>query len=327
MVNRSVKGERNLIFRSFSNNGELLLEDVVHMDENRTIQTGITSMLERDDLMIMGTWGERNSRNSYGFFALPVDPFQEQKINFVHFGELNNYFAYTSPKRAARIKEATKQDLEANRTPNFAGNVMPYRIVETAKGFVMLAEVYQPGSSSNTYSNPYYYNPYYSPYGMSPYGMGYYYPGMSRMYRPYNYGSNVRNNDEIKTEEAVVIMFNSAGKIMWDYSLVLEETKMPSVEQVSDFNIDDEKINLVYKKEFELKVKTVVLEQGTSHEIMEKITSSDPLDVIKSDKQGEGGVRHWYGNNFYVYGYQTLRNLTREDRTRDVFYINKVVVP
>lgn len=328
LVNRSTKGERNLTFRTFDGNGEMLLEDTVPLEDNRTIQTGITSTLEREDLMIMGTWGEqRNAKYSNGFFSMSVDPFSEQKINFISFGELNNYLAYINPKRVARIKEATKQDLEANRTPNFTSNAMPYRIHETKQGFLMLAEVYQPNSSSGTYSNPYYYNPYYSPYGMYPYGMGnYYYPGMNRMYRPYNYGSNVRNNEEIKSEETVLIMFNSAGKVMWDYSLVFDDVKMPSVEQVSDFNIDDKKINLIYKKESELKVKTIVLGEGTETELLQKLNSNDPLDIIKDEKNGEGGVRNWYGNTYYVYGYQTLRNLTKEERTREVFYINKVVV-
>ena len=56
-----------------------------------------------------------------------------------------------------------------------------------------------------------------------------------------------------------------------------------------------------------------------------KVKTSDPLDEIKSEKEFEGGVRHWFANSFYVWGYQSVRNSTKEDKVRDVFYINKVV--
>ena len=55
-------------------------------------------------------------------------------------------------------------------------------------------------------------------------------------------------------------------------------------------------------------------------------STSDPADDIRSEKDYEGGVRQWYNNTFYVWGYQTIRNVTKDDRVRDVFYINKVVV-
>jgi hypothetical protein len=57
-----------------------------------------------------------------------------------------------------------------------------------------------------------------------------------------------------------------------------------------------------------------------------KVQTNDPVDEIRSEKEYEGGARQWFGNTFYVWGYQTLRNNTKEDRVRDVFYINKVEV-
>lgn len=327
LVNRNSRGERNLIFRSFDVNGEMLLEDAVPLEDDKTIQAGISSTLEREDLLIMGTWGERNSKQSYGFFAMSVDPFNDQKINYKHFGELTNYLAYTKPKRAARIKESTQQDLQAGKLPNFSSYVMPYRVVEHKLGFLMLAEIYQPGSNTNPYySSPYYYNPYYSPYAMSPMGTGYYYPGMSRLYRPYNYGNNVKSNDEVRTQESVLLLFDASGKLVWDYSMVLDDIKTPSTEQVSDFNISNGKVNIVYKKESDLKIKTIVPGEEPVSEQTVKVTTSNSFDEIRSEKESEGGVRHWYGKYYYVYGYQTIRNNTKEDRTRDVFYINRVAL-
>jgi hypothetical protein len=63
-----------------------------------------------------------------------------------------------------------------------------------------------------------------------------------------------------------------------------------------------------------------------SEEITEKVKATYPEDEIRSDKEGEGGVSHWYGSTFYVWGYQTLRNNTKDDKVRDVFYINRIEI-
>jgi hypothetical protein len=202
---------------------------------------------------------------------------------------------------------------------------MPYRLIEHKDGFVLMAEVYNPISTmSPYYSNPYYYNPYFSPYGY-PYGSPFYYPGMSRMYRPYMYGSNNKNIDEIKTNQTVLLAFDAHGQIVWDQSMQLDEVKVPGIEQVSDFALLDDKVCFLYKKESELKVKTVMLSDGNASEVTEKIKLPAPEDAIRSERELTGGLRHWVGDTFYVWGYHTIRNNSSEDRVRDVFYINKIV--
>ncbi len=324
LMDRGSRENRKLIFRTFDETGKQLLEDVVPIDDEKSLQTGMTSTLEREDLVLLGTWGERNSKQSIGFYFMTVDPFNEQQIKFIDFGQLQHYLDYLNPKRAERIKENSKADLTQGRIPNFTTYVMPYRLTEHKDGFVLLAEVYNPISTmSPYYSNPYYYNPYFSPYGY-PYSP-FYYPGMSRMYRPYMYGGNNKNVDEIKTNQSVLLSFDAHGKVVWDQSMQLDEMKMPGIEQVSDFTLLDDKICFLYKKESDLKMKTVMLSDGTTSELSEKINLQDADDAIKSERETEGGVRHWTGNSFYVWGYHTIKNNSKDDRVRDVFYINKVV--
>lgn len=326
LADRGSKENRKLVFRTYDEAGKLLLEDVVPIDEQKTLQTGITSGLEREDLAILGTWGERNSKQSIGFYFMAVDPFNEQQIRYIDFGQLSHYTDFLSPKRAERVKLNSQNDAKEGKIPNFTSYVMPFKLTEYKDGFVLLAEVYNPISNvSPYYSNPYYYNPYYSPYGMYPYG-GFYYPGMSRMYRPYSYSSNARNVDEIKTTQTVLLSIDGKGKVAWDHSYKIDEIKMPGVEQVADFTLSNDQLCFIYKKESELKVKTVVLSTDTSAEVTEKIKTTDTGDIIRSEKEFEGGVRQWVGNTFYVWGYHTIRNSAKEDRVRDVFYINKVVV-
>lgn len=325
LIDRGSKDNRKLVLRTFDATGKQLLEDIVPIDEQRSLQTGITSALEREDLAIMGTWGERNSKQSTGFYFLEVNPFQEQKIKYVDFGQLNHYLDYLNPKRAERIRQNSRDDATSGRIPNYLNYVMPFKVTEYEHGFLLLAEVYSPVSNLNPYyTNPYYYNPYYSPYGFYPYG--FYYPGLSRMYRPYMYNSTSRNTNEVRTSETVLLSFSSDGKVNWDYSIKLDEKKMPGIEQVSDYCIVNDRLYFLYKKESELKLKVIGLGDAQTTENTVKLITSDPQDEIRSDKEFEGGVRQWMSDSFFVWGYQTIRNTTKADRVRDVFYINKVVV-
>jgi hypothetical protein len=327
IIDRSTRSERKLVFRTFDETGKLLLEDVVPIAEDRSLQTSITSTLEREDLAILGTWGDRQSKQSSGFFSLPVDPFNEQKINFIAFGELEHFTDYLNPKRAERIKENSRADVLEGRKPSFTSYVMPFRLEEYKEGYLLLAEVYHPSNNINPYytspySNPYYANPYsyYNPFWPG------YYPGM-RMYRPYAYGNNVKNSDEIKTHASVLVAFDAKGRRVWDQSFKLDEVKKPALEQVADYYYTESAVYFIYKKESELFIKTINTNDGSAKEHTEKIKLNDPIEEIRSDREYEDGVRYWTGNSFYVWGYQTIRNIQlKDERIRDVFYINKVVV-
>jgi hypothetical protein len=324
LVNRTSRGERKMTFRTFDETGKQLLEDAIPIDEDISLQTGLTSTLEREDLIIAGTYGEKNAKQSNGFYTVSIDPFDDQKIRYVDFGRLNNFVNFLNEKRAERIKENSKEANAEGRQPGFTSYVMPFRIIENKNGYFLLAEVYNPvNSNSMNTTNPYYYNPYYSPFGYNPWG--YYYPAMSRMYRPYMYGPpNTRSANETKTLETVVLALDEQGNIKWDQSLKLDDIRMPSLQQIGDFVVRDDKLYMLYKKESDLVVKSVVLNSDASTEQTEKVRTLHEGDMIRSEKETESGVRHWFGKSFYVWGYQTLRNTTKENRVRDVFYINRV---
>ncbi|HEY8936757.1 MAG TPA: hypothetical protein VIM65_16120 [Cyclobacteriaceae bacterium] len=330
LIDRSTKAEKKLIFRTFDEEGEMLLEDVVPIDDRKSLQTSITSSLEREELMVLGSWGDRQSKQSVGFFSLMVDPFGDQKINYFDFASLNHYLDFMKPTRARRIQEASERDIKAGRNPDFANYVMPYKVEEHKEGFFMLAEVYEQSGATNQFNNPYT-NPYGMGYGgFYPYYYNPYYPGFypSRMYNPYGYGGNVRNAEQIKTTQSVLLAFDSKGKLLWDQGMKVDETTRQSITQISDFVYWKGEIVFVYKnKDADIKVKIIEPLGDSSEDISEKVRMRNPADEFRSEREQEGGVRSWYKNSFYVWGYQTIRNINdREDRVRDVFYINKVVV-
>ncbi|HYC84832.1 MAG TPA: hypothetical protein VEB86_06400 [Chryseosolibacter sp.] len=323
LIDRTQRSDRKFVFRTFDESGKLLLEDLVPIDDDRSLQASISSTLEREDLMVLGTWGDRVGKQSAGFFSLPVDPFGEQKIKYYHFGEMEHFLDFLNEKRAQRIKNNTRADIKSGRKPSYTSYVFPYRVLENKDGYFLLAEIYNPVTTSNPYyNNPYpayypnpaFYYPYWSPY----------YPGMR--YRPSSYGNNVKNTEEIKTYATVLVSFNAHGELQWDQSIKLEEIERPGLEQVADFYYTPSEVYFMYKKESELRIKIIPKDADPSDEV-QKIKLTDPMDELRDEKKHEGGIKHWVDNTFYVWGYQTIRNQQRrDDRVRDVFYINKVVV-
>ncbi len=327
LIDRSLRSERKLVFKTFDETGNLLLEDVLPIEDDKSLQTSLSSTLEREELVLLGTWGEKQGKQSLGFFSLTVDPFKEQKIKYFHFGMMDHFLDHLNPKRAQRIKETTQEAILAGRKPSFTSYVMPFKIAETSDGYLLLAEIYTPSSTMNPYYNNPYGNPYYAnPYNYyNPFWPGYY-PGM-RMYRPYPYGSQTRNADNVKLDQTVVVAFDAEGNMLWNQSITLDDLKRSSLEQVSDFYKDDKNLIFLYKKESELKIKTITMDEGVAKEITEKIKLKDPIEEIRSEKEHEDGVRHWFKNAFYLWGYHTVRNVQNKDnRVRDVFYINKIEV-
>jgi hypothetical protein len=323
LIDRGSKENRKVTFRTFDESGKQLMDDLVPIESEIFLQTGIASTLQREDLAVMGTWGERNSKQSIGFYFMNVDPFSEQQLKYVDFGQLEHFVDYLNPKRAERVKESSESDRKAKRIPNFTSYVTPHRLKEYKDGYLLLAEVYTPISTTSPYySSPYYYNPYYGGSMFSPF----YYPGSSRMYRPYSYNSTNRTVNEIKTAQASVLAFDPQGKVRWDQSIKIEDVRMSGIDQVSDFYLNNNRLIFLYKKESELKMKAITLGIDKPEEATSKIMTGSPDDNIRTEREYEGGVRHWVDNTFYVWGYHTVRNANSDDRVRDVFYINKVVV-
>jgi hypothetical protein len=321
MVDREIRDAQNIIFRTFDSFGVQLIEDLIPTQGN-LLQSGISSSLEREDLVVLGSWGARNSKQALGFYATQINPFGKKEIKYYYFGQLTHYLDHLKPKRATNIQEKTKQALAVGKTPDYTNYVMPYKIIEHRHGFMLLAETYIPSSRTNQYpmnNNPYGYN---NPYYYNQYGG--YYP-YNRMYNPNDprmYGNNVVSEDDIKTVQSIVISFDAAGNIKSDYCVKFDEVKSAGISQVADFQLTHDSIYFVYKKESELKVKSINLANGESKEYAQPIKLKDPADLKRSEEKS-GEVRQWYRNNFYVWGHQTVRNA---GKNRDVFYINRVTI-
>ncbi len=323
------KGKKMAV-RTFDSNGVLLVEDEINIEEGKTIIEAMTSSLVRDELIIVGTWAYSNSKQAAGIFSVVVDPFHDQKINFYDFVMLNHILDGLKPKRAAKIKAKAEWRRSAGKPVEYRSNLFPVRVSETKDGFSFLGEVYEVSSnnSRNNMGYPYGapYN-YYSPYGYSPYGfnsMPYRYYNPYNPYSPYSSGQNTIST-EIRMKNSCLIFFDAQGKMVSDLALHFPEIKLSTKEQVSDFIMHNGLTTMACKNEKEIVVKVTNPDGTSSNEEKVKPQLKNSNEIVRSEKEDNASIRTWYGSYFYVYGYQTLRDINAKT-SRDVFYINKIKV-
>lgn len=321
VAERTTSQEKKLVLKTFDNTGALLLEDQLKIDPKLTILTGLTSTLVNDNLLLVGTWTEGNSKQASGIYTALVDPFNEQPITYYDFGQLQHFVDYQSTKRAASIKQKSAQARKVGMIPDFKAYTAPMRLEERPEGFALLSEIYLPATSLNNYPSWNYGMPY---YGYGAYG---YNSFMNRYYNsPYQY--NNMNNGDTKMLHASLIVFDREGQVQEDFGMKLDSKRLVgTVEQTSDFLFFNNYRVLAYKKERDIffegldasgKVLTDTL-QAQGH--MEG-------DIVRNDSNDNSAIRFWYKTFFYVWGYQSIRNRVEapDDPSRYVFYINKFEV-
>ena len=124
----------------------------------------------------------------------------------------------------------------------------------------------------------------------------------------------------------MVIGFDKQGNILWDNSFQIEDVLTYNLDQFVHADVQEDKIVLLYMYDNEIRTKIIV-----GHEIVEG-KSYDPIqltfddDQLRDDDTRIGGLEDWYGNKFYAYGTQRIKNLNDPGvkLNRRVFFINKI---
>lgn len=319
IAERTASQEKKLVLKTFDSSGALLLEDQLKIEPKLTILTGLTSTLINDDLLLVGTWTEGNSKQASGIYTALVDPFSEQPITYYDFGQLQHFVDYQSNKRAASIKQKSAEARKVGFIPDFKAYTAPMRLEEQPEGFALLAEVYLPATSINNYPSWNYGMPYYG-YG----AFGYNNSFMNRYYNaPYQY--NTMNSGETKMLHTSLIIFDRQGKLKEDFGIKLDSKRLVSmVEQNSDFLYFENFRVLAYKKERDIFFEGLSSDDQVVSDTLQA-QGNIPGDVIRNDAGDDSAIRYWYKTFFYVWGYQSIRNRIEspDDPSRYVFYINK----
>ncbi len=317
---------KKLKLKTYDAKGNLLIEDEYDVNNQVKLHTGTSSSLIRDDMLLVGTFGNKVSNQSYGLFTAIVDPFKDEDINFIHYHKIEEFFDYMGEKKARKYKRRVEKLRQKGKDLEFSTNLIPVSMFETDDGFVLYAEAFQqssvPPAPTGFYGNDYY-NPFFN------YNYGYNRRFYAPPYYGYPFGPSAQSvNTEKKFTQSMLLSFDENGKLQWDICFPFKSLKKSQVEQVSDIYMAEEKVFVFYKYEKEIQVHkfSFKTEELSSEEL--PIQLNHPNEVLRSENKEDGTIKFWYGNHLLIWGYQSIKGAGKEfeSENRNVFYINKISV-
>jgi hypothetical protein len=294
-----------IMMKTFDKNGELLNSTTLRPEEDYSLLYGQATTTNSGELLIAGAFSKTRStkqgKESYsaGIFIAKVDEWGEQSINYYNYANLDNFFNYMRAGKQKRVQAKIERKKIRGKQIRFNYRLLVHSIIQKNNGdYIMVGEAYYPTTITR-----------------SGFGSGFYsYPTYSQAIKGYQY------------THAVVIGFNSAGKLIWDNSFEINDVESFRLEKFVHADVRDDKIILFYNFKNVIRTKIIegedVLEGKSSEDIMLKLSD----DVVDNNDNLVGGLEEWYDNNFIAYGIQRLKKVGPDPqrRRRDVFFVNKI---
>ena len=287
--------------KRFNAKGDLLLNTLLEPLPNSSILYGRTTSYSKQHQFIVGTYSHKRSQYSRGIYIADLDPNtpEKPKITYFNYGDLKNFFSYMKAKRAARVKERVERRKVQGKKVRLNYRFMVHDIIKANENFLMIGEAFYPK-----------------------YGSGGYYGGYS--YGPGAYGQTFEG---YKYTHAVIIAFDSDGKLVYDNSFEINDVLTYQLDQLVSINVQDDKIVLLYTYEDIIRSKIIQGDEVIEGKAFNEIELAFEDDIVGNNNSEVSGLKAWYGDYFFAYGVQKIKNLRASgiELRREVFYINKIV--
>jgi hypothetical protein len=287
--------------------GELVFTENLEAKEDLSLTDGRIVNSSEGGNLLAGTYSiKRRTETSRGIFVADLNQESIKQIQYYNYANLENFFNYMREKRKNRIKKRIARKKIKGRKLRFSYRLFVQDIIKQGDQNILIGEAYFPTYSNRTRG-----------YGYSSYG-----------YNPYM--SNVPDQvfDGYKYTHAVIIAFNDSGEILWDNSFEINDLKSYQLEEHVQLAFLDDQIVMLYLYDQHLKVKVIKANEIVEGKFTEELKLLYENDEIRGNDEDLEGLKQWYGNNFYAYGVNKVKNLKDENikLNRKVFFINKIVV-
>lgn len=297
---RTINRRNTVSLKTFNEWGEMLRSEIIVPPNEISLISGTSTRFTEENQFIAGTYSIDNSNYSRGIYIAKLDEEGQRSINQYNFGDLENFFSYMKAGRQKRVKERIARRKSRGKKVKFNYRLLVHDIIERDGNYILLAEAYYPkyDNDRRIFSGDF--------------SLGNQFNGM--------------NFSGYKYTHAIVVGFDSNGKLLWDNSFEINDLVSYRLEKFVNVGIDEDKIVLLYVYENVVRSKIIrgneVLEGKAFNDI--KLKFED--DIVKNNDFQVGGLEKWYDEYFYVYGVQSINNPrgSSQSPSREVFFINKI---
>jgi hypothetical protein len=242
-----------------------------------------------------------------------VNPVGEYAIRYYNFSELKNFFSYMKVRRQKRIQDRIERRAVNGKKVKFNYRFLIHDIIPYKNQYIMTGEAFYPR---------YVYPSYYSAASRS----RVYYPNTIT---PGGYSSPFYRGDLIfdgyQYTHAVVVGFDTNGKIRWDNSFEINDVRSFQLEQFVKIKPEEDRILMMYLFENSLRSKVIRDSQVVEGKSKDDIKGPEGSGTIDTKGMENEQLDYWYGKYFFAAGIQKMKT-KKTDTTpgRRVFFINKI---
>ncbi|MDF7816274.1 hypothetical protein P1X15_01670 [Runella sp. MFBS21] len=286
------RGNCQFTIKTYSYEGKLLKTTTMPFENNNGLISGKILPLDEASSLIVGNYAQGCTQYSQGLYFSRIKDAEPEKLQWVDFSKLENFFNYLKPKRKQKVVEKISRRKEEGKEPKFRYRLLVHDIVQNEDEFVLVAEVYYPIYKNGTI----------------------YYSNMPR--------NNNREFDGFRYTHAIVCGFDKSGNLLWDNCFALESVE--SIELLPMVQVSRQEGLLVLGYPKDGKIHTEVIDKNKvirEKEAFEIKTSDEGERIVDNDK---GLLAAWYDRYFLAYGYQKIGSEKWIGAPREVFYINKL---
>jgi len=305
---RRIDNSYGINVRAFNTYGKLVFRKDLRAPEGLSFTDARIVGTKNESELLGGSFsGTTRLESSKGLFVTDLDKDLDEDIEYYYFTELDNFFNYMKEKKRNRIKKRIKRKKIKNQKLKLSYKIQVHDIIRQEDQNILIGEAYY--LTFNQYDK--------SGHGAYPVD-----PKLLQL--------RIDNGffDGFKFTHAVLLSFDNDGKVLWDNSFAINDLKRFSLDRHVHLAFTDDKITMLYMFDQLLKVKVI-----KKNKIIEKKFSNDlkllhEEDIMKLNEEAFEGLQNWYGNVFFAYGVNKIKNRSNHviKKNRKVFFINKIVV-
>ena len=277
--------------------------------ESEKLMNAQINFQSSDEIYILGSFNNLNGRfsktdesnpgeESEGFYMAKIQNGEQKFIKHHRLVDFKNITQILNNEQLQSVSNELKKNKKKGAESTLYYKFLIHDLIKNGDDFVMLAEAYYPEYHQvSTMSYDFYGRP-----------MPYYYTVFDG-YRYFN---------------AFVAGLDNSGELTWSNGIKIWDVTSFNLQKKVEVFFDAEEAVLFYNHEGKIVSKVMNGYEDIGEVEHTKIATRFPQDFQMEATQGM--VRHWYGNFFLAYGYQTLKNNTLGGGSkRRVFYFNKVI--
>lgn len=261
-------------------------------DEDYSIISGQIIPLNENDSYLIGNYSIGCTPFSQGIYISHIMDTEPEKLEYIEFSELENFFNYMSPKRKARMIARIGKRKSLGKENKFRYRLLLHNLIETETEILLVAEVYYPN-----YRN---YNP--GGVGMNSFSRG-----------------TIRAQDGYRYTHAIVCGFDKDGKYKWDNSFAIKNLVSYDLQEMVQLSRFGDYWVLAYPDEGNIHTEVIkrekVIVESTKHELQPKSRG-----LLYHEN---ANLAAWYDRYFIAFGRQKPEDAPTASQ-KEVYYITKL---